>query len=631
MARYLCFHGHFYQPPRDDPWTGRIPRQPSAAPFHDWNERVWREAYGPNSRARLTDARGRILDIQNNYGLMSFNFGPTLLTWLEEKHPRTYQTITRADRMGKKTFGSGGAMAQAYGHLIMPLANPRDRITQIRWGLRDFEARFGRKAAGMWLPETAVDGPTLEALADNQVGFVILSPHQARRTRPLGGRPWQDVTGGKIDTRRAYRVLLSGDRRMDVLFYQAALSQGVAFEGLLKSGEEFAARIKAAFDAADNGPQLILIATDGESFGHHHKFGDMALAYVLNHFERHPEFSLTIPERFLADHPPTDEVDLIEPSSWSCSHGVGRWEKDCGCNVGQKPGWDQKWRAPLRQDLDRLRDQLVQFYETVGQRYFRDVWAARDDYIELLIDPSLRARNDFFRRHGRDNLTAAEEEVALALIEMQHRAMEMFTSCGWFFDDITGLEAEQVLRYAYRAVEIVRGLGIHGLTRELLTGLAQARANDPPGATGADVLRAIVAERITRQIIDLLANHGQACDPAAMGFFTRRARAFKLDLDRPELAEAFTRRMMDRLDLPADRLGTAELEDIKVLLGAARRLRLGLDPWLIQNAFSRMVFRKKDIGLKPDKKEMTVLNTLARKLGFHPNYAKTIMAHRDES
>ncbi len=631
MTRYLCLHGHFYQPPRDDPWTGLIPRQPSAVPFHDWNERVWREAYGPNSQARLTDARGRILDIQNNYGLMSFDFGPTLMSWLEDHHPRTYQAVTWADQVARQTFGAGGALAQAYGHLILPLANARDKITQVQWGLRDFEARFGRKSTGMWLPETAVNGPTLEVLADHGVGFVILSPRQAKRVRPLNGGPWRDVTGGRVNARRAYRCLVGGGRHLDVLFYQAPLSQGVAFEGLLKSGEEFAARINGAFDPADDNAQLVLIATDGESFGHHHKFGDMALAYVLNHFQRNPDVSLTVPERFLTENPPQDEVELIEPSSWSCPHGVGRWQRDCGCHVGQNPGWNQKWRGPLRQGLDRLRDQLVQLFEFHGRRYFRDAWAARNDYIELLIDPSARARREFFQRHGQNNLIPPEEEVALSLLEMQHRAMEMFTSCAWFFDDISGLEAEQAMRYAYRAIEIARGLEVHGLTRELLAGLAQAKANDPPGTTGADVLRSIVAGRFTRQVIDLLQEPGPACDQAALGFFIRRSRAFKLTLDRPELAEAFTRRILDRIDLPADRIGTPELTDVKDLLGAARRLLLGLDLWPIQNAFSRMLHRKKDIGLKPDKKEMTVLNTLARKLGFHQNYAKTILARRGDS
>ncbi|MBU1742138.1 MAG: DUF3536 domain-containing protein, partial [Proteobacteria bacterium] len=487
MPRYLCIHGHFYQPPRDNPWTGRIPRQPSAAPFHDWNERVWREAYGPNSRARLTDLKGRILGIQNNYALMSFNFGPTLLSWIEERHPRTYQAVTRADLLGQKRFGVGNALAQAYGHQIMPLANDHDRVTQVRWGLRDFEARFGRAAGGMWLPETAADRPTLEVLADHGLRFVILSPYQARRVRPLSGGRWQDVANGGVDTRRAYRCLLKGGRHLDVLFYQASLSQGVAFEDLLQSGERFVARIKAAFDETNDRPQLVLIATDGESFGHHHKFGDMALAYVLNQFQRSRDIRLSVPELFLAEHPPQDEVDVVEPSSWSCPHGVGRWEGDCGCNLNDHPGWNQEWRRPLRQGLNRLRDHLIRIYEDLGRRYFDDVWAARNDYLELVIDPSARVRREFFTRHGRDNLTASEEKAALAVLEMQHRAMEMFTSCGWFFDDIAGLEATQCLAYAFRAIEIARSFGVHGLARELLDGLSRARANEPGTATGAEV------------------------------------------------------------------------------------------------------------------------------------------------
>lgn len=533
INKYLCIHGHFYQPPRENPWLGVIEAQPSARPYHDWNERITRECYSPNGWARLHGPRERIAKIFNNYAYMSFNFGPTLLSWLEKTHPQTYARILAADRASQERYsGHGNALAQVYNHIIMPLANHRDKLTQIHWGLKDFFHRFGRPAEGMWLAEAAVDTPTLTLLAREGVKFTVLSPDQAQAIRPLpvqGGGPsvtptqaqdhpglkkfdglsprtgsrqavaaepaWIDVRGGRIDPRRPYRVILDQTNNLfiDVFFYDGPTSRAVAYERLLTYGPAFLSRIQQAAGAETSWPRLIHLATDGESYGHHSMFGEMALAWIFDQMENNGSFILTNYGYFLERFPPNYQVRIIENSSWSCAHGVERWRGDCGCHVGGLSGWNQKWRAPLREGLNWLRDELAVVFEEHGQKLLTDPWKARDEYINLRLTPTAATNEDFFQHFSRNPLTVTEQHQALALLESQVMALFMFTSCGWFFDDIAGLEPIQDLKYAARAIDLVRPWLKTDLEAGLLTWLAKAKANDPAYQDGAEVYRCQVA------------------------------------------------------------------------------------------------------------------------------------------
>ncbi|MEK7204755.1 MAG: DUF3536 domain-containing protein, partial [candidate division NC10 bacterium] len=460
MPIHLVIHGHFYQPPRENPWTGEIERQESAAPFHDWNARIVAECYEPNARSRVLDEHGRIRDIVNNYERISFNVGPTLRSWLNEAAPDVVAALTEGDRASQRRLGHGNAVAQAYNHMILPLATRRDRQTQIRWGIREFEVRFGRRPEAMWMPETAVDAQSMELLVQAGMRSVILSPAQALRWRPVGESRWISAAEAELDPRRPYRWQLrdaqgrpQGDHGIDVCFYHAPLSRGISFQHYLRDAGTLASRIA---EAATGGPPepLILIATDGESFGHHEKFGDMCLATLFAREAPVRGFSVTNLAAFLETHRPTWEVELLPQSAWSCSHGVGRWREDCGCSAGGGPGWTQRWRRPVREGLDRLRDALAEIFEEETAPLLQDGWAARDDYIELLLDPGAAAREGFFARHARRPLSEEERARALRLLEMQHQAMLMYTSCGWFFSEISGIETVQNLRYAWRGIEL---------------------------------------------------------------------------------------------------------------------------------------------------------------------------------
>lgn len=457
MNRFICIHGHFYQPPRENPWLETVEREESASPFHDWNERITAECYTSNARSRIQDPQGRILRMVNNYARISFNMGPTLLSWLEKKAPDTYAAILQADRDSRDRFGGhGSALAQAYNHMILPLANQRDKETQILWGIEDFLARFGRRPEGMWLPETAVDIPSLEILAREGIAFTILEPFQARRVRALGQDTWEEVTGGRIDTGRAYRCDLPSGRSLALFFYDAPISRAIAFEKLLDSGEILAKKLLSAFDPEEKGPRLVHVATDGETYGHHHRFGDMALAYALESLGASQEARLTNYAEFLDRFPPRDAVEIIPGTSWSCSHGVERWRGDCSCSTGAHPGWHQAWRGPLRRAMDTLRDRLAVLYEEEAAPLIKDPWQARDAYIACVLDRSEAAIRNFFGRVAKRDLLQEERIRALKLLEMQRHAMLMFTSCGWFFDDIGGIETIQIILYAARAIQLAK-------------------------------------------------------------------------------------------------------------------------------------------------------------------------------
>jgi alpha-amylase/alpha-mannosidase (GH57 family) len=451
MERYVCIHGHFYQPPRENPWLEEIELQDSAHPFHDWNERISAECYGPNAHSRILGPDGKIVDLVSNYSRMSFNFGATLLSWLERQDPDTYEAIIAADRASRERFsGHGSALAQGYGHIIMPLATRRDKVTQVYWGMRDFEHRFGRAPEGMWLPETAVDLETLEIMADHGIRFTLLAPGQASSIRLEEGGEWHDVTGGSVDPRYPYRLVLPSGREMALFFYDGGIAHDVAFGDILRNGERFAHRLVSAFDE-EGPPQLVHVATDGESYGHHHRAGDMALAYCLRHIQEQHLATITIYGEYLEKVPPVREARIVERTSWSCAHGVERWRSDCGCSAGA-PGWHQGWRAPLRGALDWLRDTLSRVYEDAMGEYADDPWAARDRYIEVVLRRGHRwPEADLRHVTGRTPETRVR---ILQLLEMQRNALLMYTSCGWFFDEVSGLETTQVIAYAARAIQL---------------------------------------------------------------------------------------------------------------------------------------------------------------------------------
>lgn len=473
--RYLCIHGHFYQPPRENPWLEAVEVQDSAAPDHDWNARITRECYAPNGRSRIVDNQLKILHLLDNYAWMSFNFGPTLLAWMQECAPQVLRGIIEGDRVSReRRRGHGNAIAQPYNHMIMPLASAADKRTQVRWGIADFRRRFNREPEGMWLPECAADLASLEALAEAGIRFTILSPGQAKRWRKLGANEWVTIPGG-IDPSRAYLCKLPSGRKISLFFYDGTLSRMVAFEKLLDSGEKFLGTLLKGFDDRRTHPQMVHIATDGESYGHHHPHGDMALAYVLFQLGKDNDIKLTNYGEFLELYPPEWEVEIHENSSWSCVHGVERWRSNCGCNMGR--GWQQEWRAPLRQGLDHLKSRLDRLFTVQGRKCFMDPWAAREAYIDVILDQnSPETVQRFVDRYCQPDLDERSRTEALWLLEMQRHAMLMFTSCGWFFDEISGLETMQCLRYAARAIQLGRHFDAE-LEAELLAFLEKAPSN----------------------------------------------------------------------------------------------------------------------------------------------------------
>jgi Domain of unknown function (DUF3536)/Glycosyl hydrolase family 57 len=489
--RYVCVHGHFYQPPRENPSLEAIELQDSAYPYHDWNERVTAECYAPNAIARLLDDRQRIVELVNNYARMSFNFGPTLLLWMQQKAPNVLNAILQADKESQERFGGhGSAIAQVYNHMILPLAHPRDRETQVIWGIRDFVYRFGRKPEGMWLPETAVDIPSLEVLAANGIRFTILAPRQAKRVRRQSGRSWKDVSGDRIDPSRAYLVRLPSKKAINVFFYDGPISQAVAFEGLLEDGKRFADRLVSGFSDGRTWSQLSHIATDGESYGHHHHYGEMALSYALHSIESGDRAKLTNYGQFLELHPPDVLAEIFEDTSWSCAHGIERWRSNCGCNSGGHAEWNQEWRAPLRESLDWLRDALAPEFEEHANGLLKDAWAARNDYIDVVLDRSDDSLNRFFAQHAPRPLDQAEKVRALKLLEIQRNAMLMYTSCGWFFDELSGIETVQVIQYAGRAIQLAREVMPEAeIEGQFLEKLRAAKSNLPEHGDGERIYK----------------------------------------------------------------------------------------------------------------------------------------------
>ena len=488
--RFIAIHGHFYQPARENPWLEAIEVQDSAAPYHDWNERVTAECYAPNTAARRVGQDNRIIDIVNNFEKISFNVGPTLLAWLDRHASNVYQSILEADRRSAHAHGGhGNAIAQVYNHMILPLASRRDKVMQVLWGQKDFQARFGRDPEGMWLPETAADNESLDVLAEAGVKFTILAPHQAWRIRRIGTEAWQEVND-HVDPRRPYLWRGPGGRTLSVFFYDGPISRAIAFENALDRGENLVARLKGGFVADRDEPQLVHCATDGESYGHHKPFGDMALAAAIAQIEAEGFAVVTNYGAFLAEQPPVFEVQIRELTSWSCAHGVERWRSDCGCKT--RADWHQRWRGPLREALDWLREQVDAFFESRASAFLKSPWEARDAYIHVILDRSPDGLATWLARHRRVLLDAAAQVETRQLLEMERHRLLMYTSCGWFFDDISALEPTQILKYAAMALQYLRGLGGGNLEEEFVRRLEAAPTNVASFANGGEVYRALI-------------------------------------------------------------------------------------------------------------------------------------------
>jgi alpha-amylase/alpha-mannosidase (GH57 family) len=613
VNRFVCLHGHFYQPPRHNAWSEEIEAQWSAAPYHDWNERIEAECYAPNAAARILGAEDRIVDIVNNYASISFDAGPTLLAWLERAAPETYRAILEADKAARARFrGHGGAMAQAYNHLIMPLATSRDKRTQVLWGIRDFEARFGRKPEGLWLPETAVDLESLDIMAGQGLLFTVLAPRQAAAVRDLAaGGEWREVDGGRIDPRRSYLCRLSSGRTIALFFYDGTISHELAFGGLLRSGEDFAKRLTGAFSEKGSRPELVHIATDGESYGHHHRFGEMALAYALRHIERDRLAEVTVYGDYLERFPPAEEVRIHENTSWSCVHGLERWRSNCSCSSGAHPGWSQEWRAPLRQAMDWLGERAAEVFESGLRAYAPDPWAVRDDYIRVVLDRSGESVARFLADHAGRTLSPADRTRVLRLLELARHAMLIFTSDGWFFDDISNIETVQIVQYAARAMELVRDLGGPDLEPEFVGSLKQAKSNVRRHKNGAFVYETLVRPAMPdvlrpcgRNLGGRVREHGAEAPGALFG---RSVAA---------LLSAWSKEPED----------VAALEKIEEVLAALKGTGIELDLWQSQNVFVSTV-RALHAGSTPgqsqdpsaDKKWLRAFRAVAGLLRFDPS------------
>lgn len=501
-SSYIVIHGHFYQPPRENPWTELVERQKETFPYHNWNELITYQCYIPNAWARVLNEKNKIVDIINNYSYINFNFGPTLFSWLEKNFPSVIERVLQADRESlEKNDRCGNAIAQVYNHMIMPLAEEKDRFTQVRWGIRFFEKKFGRLPEAMWLPETAIDYPTARVLIECGMKFVILSPLQAKRIKPIDAdeSSWVDVSDGNIDTGMPYRLFLKNEKGskikekfIDVFFFHHSLSHAISFEKLLKDSISCANKIEEVIKERKYSPYLVSIATDGETFGHHHPFSEMCIAYLVKYELARRGIKPVNYSWYLKNNPPTYEVEIKEGTSWSCVHGLGRWKEDCGCNTGAHPDWNQKWRKPLRDTLNWLKGELDSIFEREGADVFKDSWQARDDYIEVIVDPSPGNVERFLSSHLKSKDDPFKKTKALKLLEMQKFGMLMFTSCGWFFDEISEIQTVQNLRYAGSAIQYVKDLTGRELEEDFLIRLSEAKSNIEEFKDGKGVYEKLV-------------------------------------------------------------------------------------------------------------------------------------------
>ena len=618
MERYICIHGHFYQPPRENPWLEDIELEDSAYPYHDWNERINAECYSPNAASRILAEQKYIIDIVNNYQKISFNFGPTLLYWMQRHAPEEYAAVLEADKQSANRFsGHGSAIAQVYNHIIMPLANGRDKRTQVIWGLRDFKYRFGREPEGMWLPETAVNIESLEILAEHGIKFTILVPRQAHKVRKIGDRGWHEVKDGAIDTKRPYVCPLPSGKKIAIFFSDGSLSPSVMTGQLLKSGEEFANSMVKTFAAEDSHPQIAHVATDGETFGHHHHNGDMALAYCLYYIESKNLAHITNYAEFLEKHPPEYEVRIHENSSWSCHHGVERWKSDCGCNSGGHPGWNQKWRAPLREAMDFVRDSVSPIYEREMAKFVKDPWHVRDEYIDVILDREENKVNEFLAKHAQRQLADGEKTQMLKLLEMQRHCLLMYTSCGWFFDDIGGIEGVKVMQFAARAMQLAKETAGAELEDNYKNILAKAPANTGTDRNGVQAYEQLVQpsaidlHRVgAHYAVSSLFGDCPKCSQVYC-FYTTNEIFHRWEAGTMSLVAGRTK-LRSNITLEEDTI------DFSVLHLVEHNIYGGVSPRLDDAVFAKMLKEMKDAFLKSDiAAVMGIMNTY---LGTH-NYS----------
>jgi alpha-amylase/alpha-mannosidase (GH57 family) len=417
----FSIHGHFYQPPREDPLTGVIPSEEGAAPYPNWNERIHAECYRPNATL-------------GNYEHISFNFGPTLLSWMQNHDPATYRQIIAQDHANVRKYRVGNAIAQAYNHTILPLASYRDKVTQVMWGIADFENRFGRKPQGMWLPETAVNLETLSVLAEHGIKFTILAPWQAEET---------------LDFTQPYRVMLGGGLSITVFFYHQQLSGDISFhpESTADAYRFVNSKLITAFGLAQ-ASQLVLVASDGELYGHHQRFREKFLSQLLDGASSNAGLTPTFPARWLQEHPPVNSISIREDTSWSCHHGVSRWHEECPC------AYDGRWKVHLRRAIDRLAEKLDQVYFRHVGAYIADPWELRHAYGPVLTGE--QTADDLIHSYARRKLPAPVTRQVAALLRAQYERQRMYTSCGWFFEDFNRIEPKNNLAYAAQAVALTQ-------------------------------------------------------------------------------------------------------------------------------------------------------------------------------
>ncbi|CAN5461318.1 hypothetical protein BH10BAC5_BH10BAC5_10480 [soil metagenome] len=497
---FFCIHGHFYQPPRENPLTNEIDIEYGAAPFHDWNEKIFSECYLPNSEAGIyNDDNIKIKEV-NNYCYLNFNFGPTLISWIRKNHPETYYKIIEADKKSLEYHhGHGNAIAQVYNHIIMPLANDNDKITQIKWGIADFKFHFGRQPEGMWLAETACNQNTIEALISCGIKYIILDQSQADSICDLDNENWFDVSNGQINPKFGYKCFseLDKNRSINIIFYDGALSKAAAFEDITKTGEQFLKRVKESINEHYPAGQLVCLATDGETFGHHKKFSDRTLAYFLTELAAKNNLYICNLGEYLELFPPKMAVKIKagennEGTSWSCRHGVKRWRNNCGDSTGGEEGWTQQWRKPLRDAVNNLRDSLKKEFTEKGAVYFQDAWEARNEYINLILDQSENVKLNFVRKNLKKDISEDEMNIVIKMLEIQKYSLLMFTSCAWFFSEISGIETVQILKYANLAMELHRQITGENLKTEFVNTLSKAKSNIKKYKNGGDVFAKLV-------------------------------------------------------------------------------------------------------------------------------------------
>ncbi len=487
----LIIHGHFYQPPREHPWTEKIPEQPTAKPFHNWNDRIHKECYEANTNSPYLKGDGTVLKRFNNYEYISFNFGPTLLNWMKTYHPKDFAAIIQGDKNSIKRTGHGNAIAQAYNHTILPLATKQDKECQILWGIEHFTNTFGRAPESMWLPETAINEETIDLLLESGISYVILSPWQAKSYIQEDGTSIL-LNGGAIPSFEPYEI--EGSKgSISAMFYHPDLASEISFGGILHSADVLYQRI---LSIGKNQQGVVHTATDGEIYGHHFRLGNMCLSALIEKIEHSDHLEMTNYGAYLAKNKPTKKAILLpgedeRGTSWSCAHGVSRWYKDCGCSTGGQDGWNQEWRAPLRKSFDILSSRMEEIQK-------QEIPKITDTPIHKIIKEYGRVlTGEFTPRNFCIHLgvTDPSQQFTLCtLLDGELHRMYAYTSCGWFFAELTDITSVQNIRHALRAIHLYQPFTEKDLIAELKSNLAEAKSNLPNGASGDAIVDELLEE-----------------------------------------------------------------------------------------------------------------------------------------